>query len=321
MSDPAQPRAPEYPSAAMKEARQRLGASVADIANALHLEERVVVALEEGRHEELPARPYVRGYVRAYARLVGLNDDELSNRIEAALPKQTAPLRGPSPPVVLTLPKPTFAERAQRHLGVLFGVIVVAVLVGAALALWWVWRSYDWSFPSLGDEEPDAIAQAPSTLAGQRTVRPTPRSADEGRTAATVAGGLAPASESRPPLGESRPLDAETSLADLPSPSRALSSEPPLEEVVIVGSPDDEPPTAVLAFSFSEESWVEVHDGAGELIYADLGVAGQTVDVTGRAPFRILVGYAAGVRLTFNGDPVVLAPHTRQSVARLVVGH
>ena len=47
--------------------------SVADIADALKVTQRTVVALEAERYEELPPRPYIRGYVQRYARVVGLD--------------------------------------------------------------------------------------------------------------------------------------------------------------------------------------------------------------------------------------------------------
>jgi len=40
----------------------------------------------------------------------------------------------------------------------------------------------------------------------------------------------------------------------------------------------------------------------------------------GQAPFRVLLGYAPGVQMSFNGETVVLAPHTRNNVATLVLG-
>ena len=76
-----------------------------------------------------------------------------------------------------------------------------------------------------------------------------------------------------------------------------------------------------MSFRFSDDSWVEVRDGGGELVHANLARAGETLALGGNPPFAILLGYAAGVRLDYNGNPVALGPHTQQNVARLVVGH
>ena len=391
------PTLPEHPGATLKEARRRRGASVADIAETLHLHERVVEALEEGRSEHLPARVYVRGYVRAYARLLGLDEDDISDRFEAAMPKPATPSGG-APPSAFLL-RPTLADRAQRHLGILFGVIVVIVLVGAALALWWASRYYDWSVPNVGFNPQSSAAEEYETVAAvlperkpavssaanataetgpQTTVtattmalvdppwlvdapagepslgdagggarekrqghlgeedqretsvevgealvgRETPeegrealeegQNALEGQEAATATDGMSLVDANVPP---------EATSDAIPQATPELGFIPAEGDIVPAISSANQVPADALTFRFNEESWVEVRDGAGALIYEDLGAAGQTVRVTGNAPFSVLVGYAAGVQLTYNNDPVALAPHTRQAVARLVVGY
>ena len=347
----------EHPGATLKEARQRLGASVADIANALHLKDEVVVALEEGQHDLLPPPVYVVGYVRAYARLVDLNEETLRNRIEAAMPK-VVPAPGSSPATVVPRPRPTLGERAQRNFGAIIALIVILVSIGAASALWWASGYYDWSFPGLGldgqgtlggnpvsttEEPPSPTVSSPVTVSSPSThstsAPSSPFSASSPRANVDTLALALPARTAPSPVGvDTGPpeeplapaLAAIASPVDASEPADAGAStdasEAAIEESTSAFTPvpaptlDDLVPDT-LAFQFNEASWVEVHDGAGELIHAELGQTGQTISVQGDAPFSILVGYAAGVQMTFNGDAVALTPHTRRSVARLVVGH
>jgi len=76
-----------------------------------------------------------------------------------------------------------------------------------------------------------------------------------------------------------------------------------------------------LRFFIDEDSWVEVRDRKGDVLHADLQSAGRSLTVVGQPPFSIVVGYAPGVRLTFNDEPVALGPHTRDRQASLVLGH
>ena len=76
----------------------------------------------------------------------------------------------------------------------------------------------------------------------------------------------------------------------------------------------------VLEFRFTEECWVEIKSNTGRNLYSDLSRAGQTLRLTGAGPFRILLGYAPGVRLAYNDESVALGPHTRNNVATLVLG-
>lgn len=77
----------------------------------------------------------------------------------------------------------------------------------------------------------------------------------------------------------------------------------------------------VLRISFSGESWVEVKDGDARQIYRDLRQAGDVLEITGHAPFNILLGDAPLTSLHFNGDEIDVSDDIRiDNSARLTVG-
>jgi cytoskeletal protein RodZ len=51
--------------------------SIEDVAADLNLRTEVIEALEAGDYSNLPERTYVRGYLRAYARLLGIHEEEV----------------------------------------------------------------------------------------------------------------------------------------------------------------------------------------------------------------------------------------------------
>ena len=65
---------------------------------------------------------------------------------------------------------------------------------------------------------------------------------------------------------------------------------------------------------------MEVKTMEGVNLYSDLNRAGRSLELVGDGPFRVLIGYAPGVTLHFNDEPVPLTSHTRNNVASLVVG-
>ncbi|MCW9059886.1 MAG: DUF4115 domain-containing protein, partial [Gammaproteobacteria bacterium] len=87
-------------------------------------------------------------------------------------------------------------------------------------------------------------------------------------------------------------------------------------------SPDLEPrsgPTsreARLVLNFREESWVEIQDREGRLLYG-LMSPGRREVLTGTPPFRLLLGNAAGVDLEYDGQAIDTSAHSRGAVARL----
>lgn len=60
--------------------RERVALSIEDIARVTKIPERSLRQLEEGKFEELPADVFVRGFLRSYARVVGVNPDEVVRR-------------------------------------------------------------------------------------------------------------------------------------------------------------------------------------------------------------------------------------------------
>ena len=75
-----------------------------------------------------------------------------------------------------------------------------------------------------------------------------------------------------------------------------------------------------IELTFSEDCWFEIRTIDGELLYADLGRLGQIRRYIGYAPFRIKLGFSPGATLVYNGEPIDLAPYTRQEVARVLLG-
>lgn len=75
-----------------------------------------------------------------------------------------------------------------------------------------------------------------------------------------------------------------------------------------------------LRFDFTEDCWVEVRDADDVSVFQDLVRDGEALDLFGRAPFRIRLGYAPAVELTYNGSRVALRPFTRNDVASLTLG-
>lgn len=76
----------------------------------------------------------------------------------------------------------------------------------------------------------------------------------------------------------------------------------------------------LVELRFSGDCWVEIRDAKGRGVISDLAREGQTLEVYGQGPFRVLLGYAHGVQIAYNGEQVALAPHIRNDIASLVVG-
>lgn len=279
----------------LHEAREARGLSAREAADTMKLSAHFLEALESEQFDKLPAPAFVRGYLRSYARLLGLSEDEvIACYHDLAGEDRTDPYFASKREA-----RERSAEIVHEHTGqVLIAVFALAVLV-MLIALWAVW-------PSDEEEESEARGEdAPEVSIGLVTAQ-TPRATRELPIEAIQA---------REAVAASTDLGFPLSAPFVPQGSPDIVVTRSGSTIAVDAGGGDH-----LRFSYSEDCWTEVRDGEDRQIYGDLNRVGQTLELEGQAPFTILVGYAPGVALDFNGQPVVLAPHTRANVATLVLG-
>jgi cytoskeleton protein RodZ len=107
-------------------ARERLGISVAQAADSLHVDTAVIESLEAGRFFALGAPVFARGHLRQYAELLGEPLDEVTGRYQTLREAATTP-------DITAVPHVVPAGRPPARWPV---VVVAATLVVAAL-VWW----------------------------------------------------------------------------------------------------------------------------------------------------------------------------------------
>jgi transcriptional regulator with XRE-family HTH domain len=127
----------------LRREREIRGISLKEIADATKISKRFLEAIERNDHRTLPAPVFTRGFVREYARYLGLNSEEMVNRYNFAaagddrIEKSAHLERLVQPPVIQREPPkkkgiPPAYARIDRNVYLL--VIIVAALVSVA---WW----------------------------------------------------------------------------------------------------------------------------------------------------------------------------------------
>lgn len=108
---------------ALRAAREFRGLNLRDVADATRIRQSYIEALEDLRLDELPSRPFTIGYVKSYAKLLGLDGDAAVARFKLDVPDDSEPLRAP------------VGVRHERdpRLGL---ILALGVLVVAAIVLW-----------------------------------------------------------------------------------------------------------------------------------------------------------------------------------------
>jgi cytoskeleton protein RodZ len=127
--------------------RMRLGKDLQRIADVLHIRYNFLVAIEDGRYEDLPGQAYAIGFVRAYADHLGLDGDEIVRRYkeESAGLKQKSAFEFQMPTSDSALPSGTL---------LLIAVVAGMVIYGA----WYSMAGSDRSAVELIQEVPERLA-------------------------------------------------------------------------------------------------------------------------------------------------------------------
>ncbi|MEW6253120.1 MAG: RodZ domain-containing protein [Planctomycetota bacterium] len=272
----------------LREAREAREMSVDDVAARLRLMQRQIELIEADDFDGLGRPVFARGFVRNYARLLGMDPAPLLARMEGS-ETEPSPVRRAEPP----LPR-SWLSSPWLVVLLLIGLAVVVVPVGL---YWWLNQGEDaWLH-----EMPRGVKVEPVELGA-----PAPGAGAAARDAAVPAV-EAPANAEAPLATTDAAPSAATDAASAPTPG----AEPT--------EPSGPPAAGVLHFDFAGDSWVEVRDASGRAIHRQLNPAGSSIEVRGRPPFRLLVGNAAQTRMTYNGRPIDLKPFIDVTVARFTL--
>ncbi|MGH8662067.1 MAG: helix-turn-helix domain-containing protein, partial [Burkholderiales bacterium] len=123
---PAAPGADSAPNLRLSEARQAQNLTTADVARRLKLSVWQIEALESGQYHQLPGPMFVRGFIRNYARLLGLDPEELANAVSSLLPQPAPP---PDNPPSRDIPFPRGGRRRWPRFAVPAAALVALLAV------------------------------------------------------------------------------------------------------------------------------------------------------------------------------------------------
>ncbi len=317
----------ETPGGILREQRKKLDLSTHEVAKRIHLDVKIVEAIENNDHENMPTPIYVRGYLRSYAKIVGSDAGQIIDLYNAGSP--------PPPPDILPEVKPpTQASSSDKPVKAFTYLISLGLVL---LLLIWYQSHFVVETPKNTDKETKEI---PTSINGVDTtfevvVHPT--------------GWETPDSEE--PVQDIEPEETMISINETLNETLQLQTDDGEESLRILTTDDtntqlniddtdtqtnidvtdtqtniDDTNTQLniiesgssdsIILSLTDDSWIEVYDFEDNRLFYNLGIAGNQYSINGKAPFRIQLGYSDGVTVTFNGKKFDQSPYSRNGIAR-----
>lgn len=364
----------ESPGRLLVAERESRELTLDEVADALNLSPQTVEWLETDNYAALPAAAFTQGYIRNYAKYIGLNPDTVVAAYQSKAGKPDVAWESPRGNTGIT-------ELVQRHPGLLISLVVAAVVLLIIIILFVVWPDDEGvvvDVPEIGlevapnrvsdeasvvvdeqideqiDERPsatpvaeasdalvpgaerastlqDSVSTVPAFSATQESSRSTPRYDDPGSAIDRDA------IDPNDPLAHLPVAKTYPAVSNRSEPSVEIAPDEPVRRADETAAARSTPPVRnnsgqtvsrrlttqgsdLVRLEVAEDCWISIKNTAGKELYSALGREGQTYNLTGQGPFQVLLGYAPGAVLYFDGRQIQLEPYTRNNIARLVIG-
>ncbi|ATI46124.1 cytoskeleton protein RodZ [Vibrio parahaemolyticus] len=295
----------------LKNKRESLGMTQKQVADRLRLRVSVIEDIENNRFESQQVATFTRGYLRSYAKFVGLDEKVVLVALE-----QTADVKPKEQEIEMqSFSRKTKHEKHNSRIMLLTWVIAI-VIIGISAAWWWQ------------NQQENSLAQ----VVAEANVETSQPSADEiadidlmteeeliASTPAELAASNNTASESS--------INAAQTDEVVPAETEESTTEATKEPVAVIeaaeevqeASPVVPEGMTLLTMKFKADCWIQVKDTNGKTLVSGTQKPGQDVELTGKAPFKVILGAPEGVTMTFASEPVDLSGYTSGKVARFTL--
>lgn len=306
------------PGPLLKDERERQKLSADKVAGDLNIQLHKLHALESGEYDKMFSQVFARGYVRSYAKYLGLESEPLVARLSELMPVQEQPM-----PAAESL-NVKMGRKRSAWPGRLF--LVVLILLLWVFAYWFFAErnaeestvpasslSQPQNTQEQSEFEPVATIQDTDTVSNADSLNAADMDSTESATGLDMDASATTAETA--PMGDSVELqtnsvsdDLETPVAEADSGFNAENQDAlnvsDLASAETTGESERAALVDTLSLAFAQDCWVRVVDASGDVLLQTLKKAGTQSDVQGEAPFEVRLGNSAGVRAYLNGETI-----------------
>ncbi|MEZ8286970.1 transcriptional regulator [Vibrio splendidus] len=288
----------------LKNKRESLGLTQKQISDRLKLRITLIQQIEENQFESDQVATFMRGYIRSYAKYVNLDEKAVLNALHHSGDAQHQEQE------MLSFSRKTKTEKHNSRIMILTWSIF-AVIAGISSLWWWQNQQQDTLSQSLANTESSEELVVEESLDPELTSLEVIEAEQNTETS--------PVTENSDDLTEMSSAEDSVTLDPV-----ELNEEVQEAEDVSSATAEQETvaPKAVaneLVMQFSADCWIQVKDASGKTLSTGIKKAGQTLNLSGTAPYKVILGAPEGVSMTFASEPVDLSGYTSGKVARITL--
>lgn len=303
------------PGETLRQARENKNWSLPDVALRLNLTVTSLSNLEAGHFDKLPGHTFARGYVRAYAKVLELDQSSLVAQFDQYTGTDSA---GSSVHALGRIEEPV---RLSHNILRIVSLLLLVVLVGGGF-LWWQdqtslrGKDSGLSLEHVEVESADGTTQIhpldepeDQAVADAQTTDSEPLPLNSGPPAVEI-----PASQ--PPVSGPNVAAPSTPATTAVTPSApAAVATAPVEPAVEVPAGAGQ-----VAVVFAGDCWTQVAEAGGKVLFSGLKRKGDSLNVNGKPPLSLTLGNPPVVSVSYNGQPVDLSSYNNGRTARMKLG-
>lgn len=327
------------PGETLRQARESNGWSLAEVALKLNLTVNSLGNLEAGAFDKLPGHTFARGYIRAYAKLLGMDQAVLVQQFDQSTGTDS---QGSNVHSLGRIEEPV---RVSHTILRIVSLLLLIAVIGGGFVWWQDQTSLRTKDPislspehvevegadgttqihPLDEPEDQAVAQGQAegetALALPQAETPTDASTDAEATVPVTA----PTAAAPTPAAPAHSTAPVVATPAAPAPAVAAVQKQTATASVTPTIPAPAAAASVagqgqVQLQFTADCWTQVTDGAGKVLLSGLKRKGENVSVSGKPPISVRLGFARGAQVSYNGQVVDIAPFTSGETARLKLG-
>ncbi|WP_371186693.1 RodZ domain-containing protein [Thalassotalea maritima] len=318
------------PGRMLKDARNALNLSEDEVAHKLNLRPSLVEDIEADRIDPKTPKTFIRGYLRNYAKLVDVSEEEVISRYDSLTGNEPAA-------ATMTSFSQGTRKRAENNRLMIAIYLIVAVLL-ALTVIWWAQQAASKKASNIeaatlpttvltADSNPDDASttaqgnQARVEVVNTDVLNSQATAEDVGASIAQPATNT-PASISTSIDQTTQSEETQDEVFEQHMGSVQQGSEPQVNNQTgqqqIIVDQLEAGTGHVVVMSFAGDCWVNIYDAAGERLAYGIKNQGYVLSVQGQPPINFTLGAPELVTLTIDGKPYDLSNYRKGQVAKFV---
>jgi len=305
------------PGRMLAEARECMGLSQQQVADKLNFRKTLVQEIEAEQFDLSLPSAFNRGYLKNYAKLVNISQDDVLNSYDqlGVAQRQCAEMQSFS--------KGT-EKQAEHNMLMWITYLIIVSLIIATIVWWYQAPSVQPTVITVDATEP-VESEILSTSAQNTNAITVQQANNQADNAALKPSDSAHEVEQDSELNTTinNDITASDNITDMPSESSQVTlSQSATQNLAALNNiePAEPPittqPVANVVFSFSGDCWVNIYDASGERIAWGVKKSGYVMRISGQAPFNVTLGKPELVNIEYNDVAVDMSGFNAGNIAK-----